>query len=99
MRASFNPQAPGEYTKKVKLYIDNDLSTPYQEFELRGRGTTPTLIYNQKEIVVPPVPLNTESKMMFRVINQGYENLDLSNAKIVFQEYTPVNNELIGYFF
>ena len=49
---------------------------------LRGEGSFPRLLFDRKEILLPVAPLNTESKCVFRVINDGYENLNLK-CKVV----------------
>eukprot|EP01022_Parablepharisma_sp_SALTPOND_P034835 TRINITY_DN931_c0_g1_i1.p1 TRINITY_DN931_c0_g1~~TRINITY_DN931_c0_g1_i1.p1 ORF type:complete len:1690 (-),score=186.44 TRINITY_DN931_c0_g1_i1:61-5130(-) len=85
----FNPQAHKEYIKKVPLYVDDVLDRPYLEFEMRGRGTTPKLVYDKKEIIIPPAPLKLESRAIFRVQNRGYENLDLSKYRVKFMDYPP----------
>ena len=85
----FNPQAHKEYIRKVPLYVGDATEVPYLEFEMKGKGTTPKLAYDKNEIIVPPSPLKVESKSVFRVRNQGYENLDLSKYKIKFMDYPP----------
>jgi len=39
------------------------------------------MLFDRKEIIIPPVPLKVESRCTFRIINDGYENLNL-NYKI-----------------
>jgi len=85
----FNPQAHKEYVKKVKLYVGEILDNPYLEFEMKGKGTTPKLMYDKNEIIIPPAPLRVESKAVFKARNQGYENLDLSKYRIKFMDYPP----------
>ncbi len=43
----------------------------------KGEGTYPRLIFDRKEILLPVVPLNIESKCTLRIQNDGYENLNL----------------------
>ena len=89
LRVMFNPTRQDTFVKKVPLYVDNKLDVPYMEIEMRGKGTTPKLTYDKKEIIIPATPLRVESRAVFRVKNQGYENLDLSKYKVKFMDYPP----------
>ena len=44
---------------------------------MKGEGAFPRLIFDRKEILLPVVPLDIESKCIFKVYNDGYENLNL----------------------
>lgn len=45
--------------------------------ELKGSGAIPRLLFDRREIILPIVPLNVYSRCMFRVMNEGYDNLNL----------------------
>lgn len=45
---------------------------------LKGKGAYPRLVFDRKEVVLPQVPCNVYTKCMFRIINDGYENLNLN---------------------
>jgi len=45
--------------------------------ELKGIGAFPRLVFDRREIILPVVPLNIWSRCLFRVINEGYDNLNL----------------------
>lgn len=44
---------------------------------MTGSGAYPRLLFDKKEVILPVVPLNTSAKCSFRIINDGYENLNL----------------------
>ena len=79
IRVGFNPFNPGNYEKKVPFYLDNDESRPYTEIILKGYGDYPRLLFERREIILPVVPLDIESRCVFRIINDGYENLTLKH--------------------
>jgi len=62
----------------VLFYLDKDLKNAYSEITLKGKGAFPRLTFDRREIILPVVPLEVESKCVFRIINDGYENLSLS---------------------
>lgn len=77
IRVGFNPLNPGAYEKTVPFYLDNDTSKPYAEIVLKGYGDYPKLLFERREVILPVVPLDIESRCTFRIINDGYENLTL----------------------
>jgi hypothetical protein len=67
------------------MYIDDpelDPNIPYAEIVLKGEGAYPKLIFDRREIILPVVPLNIESKCVFHIINCGYDNLNLKHKII-----------------
>jgi len=85
IKAFFNPFAPGVYERSVPLYLDDPelpQNMSYVDIQLKGEGAFPRLLFDRKEIILPVVPLNVKSKCLFRIINDGYENLNLK-AKII----------------
>lgn len=50
---------------------------PYLELVLKGSAAKPKLLFDRREVLLPVVPLNVESRCTFRIINDGYENLNL----------------------
>jgi len=77
LSVGFSPVNPGQYEKIVHLYIDKDMSKPYGSITLKGLGDFPKLLFDRKEILLPMVPLDVESRCTFKIINDGYENLTL----------------------
>lgn len=45
--------------------------------QLKGNGTIPKIIFDRREILLPIVPLNIQAKTTFKIINEGYENIEL----------------------
>ena len=77
IRVGFNPLDPGTYEKHVPFYIDNDHTKPYTNLILKGYGDYPNLFFERKEVILPVVPLDIESRCQFKIVNDGYENLQL----------------------
>lgn len=48
--------------------------------------------FDRREVLLPVVPLNVEAKCTFRIINDGYENLNLRYK--VFGEEGNINVKL-----
>ncbi len=68
------------YEKIVPFYIsDPELAenVPYLDLVLKGEGAFPRLLFDRKEVILPVVPLHVEAKCTFRILNDGYENLNL----------------------
>jgi hypothetical protein len=85
IKASFNPQTPGQYEKIVPLFIDDPdmpADKPALELKLRGEAQFPKLMFDRTEVLLPVVPLGTDSRCVFKIINDGYDNLTL-NYRIV----------------
>ena len=60
------------------MYLDPGVrSKSYLEITLKGSGSFPKLVFDRREVILPSVPLGITSKSIFRVINDGYENLNL----------------------
>ncbi|EGR30900.1 hypothetical protein IMG5_121460 [Ichthyophthirius multifiliis] len=91
--ALFNPYTPDKYQKSVPLYIleDDEISeeVPYVEISLKGEAAFPRLVFDRKEIILPAVPLDVQSKCIFRIVNDGYENLNLKYK--IIQDIQPIN--------
>ena len=60
----------------MNLYIGND-KKPYQELTFKGQGAFPRLVFDRKEVILPIVPLDIQSRCVFRILNDGYENLNI----------------------
>jgi len=44
---------------------------------LRGEASAPKLLFDKKEVLLPVVPLGVEAHGNFKVINDGYDNLNV----------------------
>ena len=74
VRVTFNPHEPTEYVAKVPLYLDDERDNHYLEIEFRGEGADAKIYFDRREVILPPVPLDTETKASFMVCHNGYEN-------------------------
>jgi hypothetical protein len=52
------------------------------EFKMMGLGILPSLAFDRKELISPVVPLGVESKMLFRIENDGYDSINLNKWKV-----------------
>ena len=52
INVSFNPYQPGDFEKKVDLFI-NGQQRPYLNLVLKGKGAYPRLVFDRKEVVLP----------------------------------------------
>lgn len=77
LRVGFSPVAIGDYEVKVPIYL-NDKPQPYSYLTLKGEGAHPKLLFDRKEVILPITPVDIEAKAVFRVINDGFENLTLA---------------------
>ncbi|CAD8092149.1 unnamed protein product [Paramecium primaurelia] len=91
VKASFNPQKADDYQKNIPVYIDSQESC-YLELILKGKAAQPKILFDRREVLLPPVPLNIESKCSFKILNDGYENLNLRHK--VFGEEGNINVKL-----
>ena len=92
IKATFNPIEFGEFNRSIPLYIENDFSKPYLELHIKGTGASPKLMFDRREIILPVVPLNIMSRCVFRIINDGYENMGLKYY--ISKEFGPLNVEV-----
>jgi hypothetical protein len=76
VRASFNPLQPVEYEEKIKLFLDNSTEA-YLFLTLKGEGAVPRISFDRRYVILPVVPLGVTSKSVFRINNEGYQNVEL----------------------
>jgi hypothetical protein len=104
LKVSFNPRNPNFYEKKLPIYIENDADfhkgQPVMDLVLRGTSARPKLIFDRRELLLPVVPLNIESRAWFKVINDGYENLKFKHrileglGNVEITPYFPEGNSI-----
>jgi hypothetical protein len=75
---SFKPVTPGIWEAKLPLYLNEDRFKPKSELTLKGESANPRILFDRREIILPIVPLGFESKCVFRVINDGYQSINLT---------------------
>lgn len=79
VRVSFNPTQATAYEAHVNLYLDS-IPDPYMTLTLQGEGTVPRIVFDRREVILPIVPLGITAKATFYVINDGYENVELTSS-------------------
>jgi len=52
--------------------------SPYKQITLIGEGTLPRIFFDKREIIMPVVPLGFESRVRFKIMNEGYDNTKLT---------------------
>ena len=77
----FKPVIPGNWEVKLPLFLNEDRIKPKTELTIKGESAFPRVLYDRREVILPVVPLNTESKCCFRIINDGYQSVNL-NASV-----------------
>jgi hypothetical protein len=87
LKTSFKPMFAGSYEVKLPLYLESE-NKPYSEIILKGEGAIPRILFDRREIVLPIVPLGIESKCTFRIINDGYQSLNLK--AVISPELGPI---------
>lgn len=92
IKVVFNPSTRGEYTKQIGFYIDEpemELTHCYINVAVRACSDFPCILFDRPYLLMPVVPLNTESRCTFEIFNDGYENLNLKH--IVVQELSNID--------
>eukprot|EP00762_Andalucia_godoyi_P000316 ANDGO_03161.mRNA.1 hypothetical protein H310_00289 len=83
IKVFFKPRENKQYAATIPLILDPESpsrsSSVYAELELRGTGIYPMITFDQREIILPVVPLGFTSSYVFHVINEGYETVDLKH--------------------
>jgi hypothetical protein len=79
---TFTPAEPISYTANLPIFLEgagaheND-GDSYLDITLKGRGTPPSLSFDRREVVLPPVILGAISTATFYVINTGHDHCSL----------------------
>jgi hypothetical protein len=77
VRFTFTPLDVRSYSARYAVYLDGQRDAKYMDLTVKGFGANPSLTFDRKEIIMPPVPLDVPTKMTFSIGNEGYESLDL----------------------
>jgi hypothetical protein len=59
------------------------------QIHLSGIAAKPRLLFDKREVILPPVPLNITSKAVFKVVNDGFENMKVS--------YKPMQDFVVSF--
>lgn len=76
VRVSFNPNQAIDYEERIPVYLD-DSPEPYLLYVLKGEGAIPRISFDRRHVMLPIVPLGIPAKSTFKIINQGYQNVEL----------------------
>ena len=71
IKIQFKPTKSQKYNIELPIYIEKD-EVPYNKLILKAEGASPCLLFETTDIILPTVPLNTESCSRFVIINDGY---------------------------
>lgn len=78
---TFCPQEAKAYRNTVPLFLEDSQECadgqPYLELELHGLGVPPCLTFDQRELILPPVPIGAVAQGEFILHNHGYDHLPL----------------------
>jgi len=85
---TFKPHIPGKWRFSLPVYLDSDRENKKAEIHVVGEGDNPKILFDRRQIVMPVVPLDVESKCFFRVINDGYNTVTLK--ALVTDESIPI---------
>lgn len=77
LQVHFSPRRVGVFQGSLPIFLDGKKDSAYRTLGVKGVGSLPMLTFNTAEVILPVVPLGVESKAVFVVVNQGYENLEL----------------------
>ena len=62
----------------MPIFLNGDMTKEAAQIKLKGESAFPRILFDRREVLLPIVPLNVESKCTFRVINDGYQSANLS---------------------
>ena len=77
----FNAKVAGEYECRVPIYLEDCgtlSSKAYMEMSISGSAMKPRILFDRREVILPPVPLNIPSRESFRVLNDGFQSMKIS---------------------
>ena len=91
IQIGFNPYQSGDYEENFPIFLD-DSNKVYLEINFKGKASHPKLIFDRNEIILPIVPLGIAAKCVFRIYNDGFENLNLKH--MIHQEVGIIDLKL-----
>eukprot|EP00742_Colponemidia_sp_Colp-10_P012089 GILJ01013522.1.p1 GENE.GILJ01013522.1~~GILJ01013522.1.p1 ORF type:complete len:1736 (+),score=300.62 GILJ01013522.1:326-5209(+) len=77
LQVTFAPTEIRSYAANYNIYLDGNRDQWYMSIQTKGFGANPSLWFDRKEVIVPPVPLDTLAVSTFYIGNDGYESLEL----------------------
>ena len=79
VKIQFKPVKSMKYNIVLPIYIEKE-DEPYNELIIKAEGAAPCLLFETTDIILPTVPLNTESSSRFVIINDGYIKTHLTHT-------------------
>lgn len=70
--------------------MDETIALPILTIELTGGGRSPAILFDAPFVMLPAVPLGIVSKAQFTIINDGYDNVDLSYRLPADEQHLPL---------
>ena len=77
IKIQFKPTKSKKYNISLPIYIEDE-EVPYNHLIIKAEGATPCLLFETTDVILPTVPLNTESSSRFVIINDGYIKTQLT---------------------
>ena len=90
VKVSFLPQDAIPYDAEMPIYLDGNTARPYLMIQLKANGMYPKLNFSCEEVVLPAVPLGLKSKARFEIINNGYDQLEVSYQLPIDSQHIPL---------
>ena len=90
VKISFLPQDAIQYEAEIPIYLDGNRSRPYLMIQLKANGMFPKLNFSVDEVILPAVPLGLKSKARFNLINNGYDQLEVSHQMPIDSAHIPL---------
>eukprot|EP01107_Rhizomastix_libera_P003880 TRINITY_DN1665_c0_g1_i5.p1 TRINITY_DN1665_c0_g1~~TRINITY_DN1665_c0_g1_i5.p1 ORF type:complete len:1027 (+),score=365.08 TRINITY_DN1665_c0_g1_i5:336-3083(+) len=91
IRASFIPLTVGHYSAEVPVLVSSANQTTPLQFSITGEGSFPKMAFDVDSVVLPVVPLNITSTMIFNIINLGYDDAEVSVKLPTDRAHAPFN--------
>ena len=98
IKIKFQPEKKKKYEEKIYLNIYDEGQKKFIEYKsisLFGEGTHPRIFFDRRQIIMPIVPLNIESKVQFKIKNDGYESAKLSHRFLSEMGNIPLTLEYL----
>ena len=91
VRITFLPSERKEYEVELPVFLDGQTEHEYVCLSISGRGISPHLSFSEPEVILPIVPLSIKSVTTFRIINTGYDNLEIQYRLPVDTTKVPIS--------
>lgn len=72
-KINFAPKRTGMYKTRIPFYVNQNQQSPYTYIDITGELIMPSLIFEPRRLILPPVPLDIDSIGTVRVRTKGFE--------------------------